>query len=110
MDIREINICADLLFIPTSELNFGKKIRTYRVDKNQREYSFFPRCPIDVLDVDVYELSTGELHVVEIPLIPPRRFIYLNEKDETLLHSHVIEMNYNDGYVYASRSCRFVLG
>lgn len=110
MDIQSTKISADLLFLPTSELNFGKKIRSYILDNHQPEYSFFARCPMDVLDVDVYELPSGELHVAEIPLFPPRRFLFLKEKDDTLLNAHVIVMSFNDGFVYVSKSCRFVLG
>jgi hypothetical protein len=101
---------SDLLFKPSSELKLGQIIRSYRVDKTQREFTFFARCPMDVLDVDVYEFSFGELHVVEIPLFPPRRFLFLKEKDDSLLNAHVIVMSFNDGFVYVSKSCRFVLG
>jgi hypothetical protein len=110
MDIQSTKISADLLFLPNSELNFGKKIRSYILDNHQTEYSFFARCPMDVLDVDVYELPSGELHVAEISLFPPRRFLFLKEKDDSILHSHVITIDFNDGVVYASMSCRFVLG
>jgi hypothetical protein len=109
MDIQSTKISSDLLFKPSSELKLGQKIKSYRVDKTQREYAFFARCPMDILDVDVYEFSFGELHVAEIPLFPPRRFLFLKEKDDTLLNSHVIVMSFNDGFVYVSKSCRFVL-
>ena len=109
MDIQLTKISADLLFKPTSELNFGKKIRSYILDQNQPEYSFFAKCPEEVLDVEVYEIPNGELHVAEIPLFPPRRFLFLKEKDDTLLNAHVIVMSFNDGFVYVSKSCRYVL-
>jgi hypothetical protein len=103
-------LSSDLLFKPSSELKLGQRTRSYRVDKTQREYTFFARCPIDVLDIDVYEFSFGELHIAEIPLFPPRRFLFLKEKDDSILHSHVIAIDFKDGVVYASMSCRFVLG
>jgi hypothetical protein len=100
----------DYLFQPFRELQLGKIQRHYKVDKRHQEFYFFAKCPEEVLDVDVYELPTGELHVAEISLFPPRRFLFLKEKDDSILHSHVISIDFNDGVVYASMSCRFVLG
>lgn len=103
-------ISSDLLFVPSSDLTLGEKIRSYKVDRTHKEFMFFAKCPDEVLDVDVFELSEGgELHIANIMFGSPKRFIFLKEKNDFLLHSHVIAMNFNDGFVYASKSCRFVL-
>ena len=103
-------ISSDFLFVPSSELTLGEKIRSYKVDRTHKEFMFFAKCPDEVLDVDVFELPEGgELHIAEVVFGSPKRFIFLKEKNDFLLHSHVIELNFNDGFVYASKSCRFVL-
>lgn len=108
--MNQPKISSDLLFVPSSELTLGDKIKSYKVDKRHKEFFFFAKCPDEVLDVDVFELSEGgELHIANIMFGSPKRFIFLKEKNESLLHSHVIAMNFNDGFVYASKSCRFVL-
>lgn len=99
----------DYLFQPFCELQLGKIQRYYRVDKSHKEFYFFAKCPEEVLDVEVYEIPNGELHVVDTYAPSPKRFMFLKEKDETLLQDHVIVMSFNDGFVYTSRSCRFVL-
>lgn len=99
----------DYLSQPIRELQLGKVQRQYRVDKSHKEFYFFAKCPEEVLDVEVYEIPNGELHVVDTHSYSPKRFMFLKEKDDSLLHAHVIVMNFNDGFVYASKSCRFVL-
>ena len=99
----------DYLFQPFRELQLGKIQRHYRVDKSHKEFYFFAKCPEEVLDVEVYEIPNGELHVVDTYAHSPKRFMFLKEKDNSLLHDHVIVMSFNDGFVYTSRSCRFVL-
>lgn len=99
----------DYLFQPFHELQLGKIQRRYRVDKSHKEFYFFAKCPEAVLDVEVYEIPNGELHVVDTYAPSPKRFIFLKEKDDSLLQTQVIVMSFNDGFVYTSRSCRFVL-
>jgi hypothetical protein len=109
--MSQLKISSDLLFAPSRELTLGEKIRSYKVDKRHKEFLFFAKCPDEVLDVDVFELPEGgELHIAEVVFGSPKRFLFLKEKNESLLITHVIEMNFNDGFVYASKSCRFVLG
>lgn len=107
--MKNQKIDSDILFRPLSELVFGKKIKTYKVDKNDKEFYFFPKCTEEVLDVDVYEIPSGELHVVDTLFGSPKRFIYLFEKDDTFLSTHVIAMNFKEGFVYVSKSCRYIL-
>ena len=99
----------DYLFQPFRELQLGKIQRYYRVDKSHKEFYFFAKCPEEVLDVEVYEIPNGELHVVDTYAPSPKRFMFLKEKDDSLLQTQVIVMSFNDGFVYSSRSCRFVL-
>ncbi len=102
-------IISSILFSPASEINLGEKSRSYKVDKSHKEFYFFSKCQEEVLDVDVYEIQGGEIHVVENFYGSPKRFVYLNERDDSLLSTHVIAINHNDGVVYVSQSCRFVL-
>ncbi|MEY2792442.1 MAG: hypothetical protein RJA76_434 [Bacteroidota bacterium] len=102
-------IISSILFSPRSEINLGEKSRSYKVDKSHKEFYFFTKCPEDVLDVDVYKIEGGEIHVVENFYGSPKRFVYLKERDESLLSTHVLVINYNEGAVYVSKSCRFVL-
>jgi hypothetical protein len=57
-------LIPDLLFKPSIELYLGQTTITYQLDEMHPEFSFFPHCPIEVLDVNVYELYIGELHVI----------------------------------------------
>ena len=108
--MKNQKIDSYLLFLPNSELVFGEIIRSYKVDKNDKEFYFFRKCPEEVLDVDVYEIPSGELHVAASLYGTPKRFIYSAEKNDELLKlDHVIEMNFKEGYVYVSKSCRFIL-
>jgi hypothetical protein len=102
-------IISSILFSPASEINLGEKRKSYKVDKSHKEFYFFSKCQEEVLDVDVYEIQGGEIHVVENFYGSPKRFVYLKERDESLLSSHVLVINYNEGAVYVSKSCRFVL-
>jgi hypothetical protein len=99
----------DYLFQPFRELQLGKIQRHYKVDKRHQEFYFFAKCPEEVLDVEVFEIPNGELHVVDTYAPSPKRFMFLKEKDDSLLEAHVIVMSFKDGFVYTSRSCRFVL-
>lgn len=108
--MKNQKIDSYLLFKPNSELVFGEKIRSYRVDKSDKEFYFFPKCPEEVLDVDVYEIPSGELHVANSLYGSPKRFIYSAEKNDELLElNHVIAMNFKEGFVYVSKSCRFIM-
>ncbi|MEY2793559.1 MAG: hypothetical protein RJA76_1551 [Bacteroidota bacterium] len=105
---KEINF--NILFAPASEISLGEKSRSYKVDKNNKEFYFFSKCPEQVLDVDVYKIPNGELHLVEVQFGSPKRFVFLKEKDDSFLCSHSFAMSFNEGFVYVSKSCRFVLG
>jgi hypothetical protein len=102
-------IISDYLFTPIRNLKLGKLLRRYKIDKNHKEYYFFPKCPEEVLDVEVYQIPNGELHIVDTYTVSPKRFIFLEEKDDTTLDSHTLVMSFNNGFVYVSKSCRFVL-
>jgi hypothetical protein len=108
--MKNQKIDSYLLFKPKSELVFGEKIKSYKVDKSNTEFYFFPKCQEEVLDVDVYEIPSGELHVVDSLYGSPKRFIYSAEKNDELLKlDHVIELNFKEGFVYVSKSCRYIL-
>ena len=40
------------------DYNFGDVVRNYRLDANQEEFYFFPKCPEEILDVEVYMLGS----------------------------------------------------
>jgi hypothetical protein len=108
------------------DYNFGDVVRSYRLDANQEEFYFFPRCPEKILDVEVYMLGGLEMHQVDSTSFIPKRFLYMQkpgleelenldyylfengfEKKANLYESRqLVAFLQEDGMVFASRSCR----
>jgi len=108
------------------DYNFGDVVRSYRLDANQEEFYFFPRCPEKILDVEVYMLGGLEMHQVDSTSFIPKRFLYMQkpgleelenldhylfengfEKKANLYESRqLVAFLHKDGMVFASRSCR----
>lgn len=119
---------ADFLTRAMHDVDFGPVVRSYRLDKRNLEYYFFAKCPEEVLDVNVYETLGGELHQADSSSFLKRRFLFVknqdekNELDELMqrkgYESHddhyqngvIFAFKYQDGIVYASKSCRKFLG
>lgn len=108
------------------DYNFGDVVRSYRLDANQEEFYFFPRCPEKILDIEVYMLGGLEMHQVDSTSFIPKRFLYMQkpgleelenldhylfengfEKKANLYESRqLVAFLHEDGMVFASRSCR----
>ena len=108
------------------DYNFGDVVRSYRLDANQEEFYFFPRCPEKILDVEVYMIGGLEMHQVDSTSFTPKRFLFMKqprlfemddldaylaqngyEKKGDLFESrNMVAFLYKDGMVFASRSCR----
>lgn len=66
-----------LLNVPYDISNELSWIRSYRLDKRDEWYYFFPKCPEDVLEVSVYECHPFEVHHIETSLVQSRRCLLI---------------------------------
>jgi hypothetical protein len=119
---------AYYLMSSSREINMGPEIRQYKLDQNQTEYFFFTKMPDTTLNIVVYEIFGGELHQVDSDAFRVRRFLFKPTKlvDEELDNfmmkdgfqktsgkyesRYLIAFPYNEGIVYASKSCRWNFG
>lgn len=108
------------------DLDFGPVVRTYRLDSSKEEFYFFSKCPEKILDVEVYQLGGLEIHEADSTSFTPKRFLFMKqpqlaemenlddysaqngfEKKAYLYESqNMAAFLYQDGMVFASRSCR----
>ena len=119
---------AYYLMSSSREINMGPVTRQYKLDQNQTEYFFFTKMPDTTLNIVVYEIFGGELHQVDSDAFRVRRFLFKPTKlvDEELDNfmmkdgfqktsgkyesRYLIAFPYNEGIVYASKSCRWNFG
>ena len=110
------------------EINMGPIMRQYKLDQNQPEYYFFTKIPETTLNIVVFEIFGGEIHQVDSDAFRVRRFLYTPTKlvdkklDDLMLENgfekkegkyesrYLVAFPYQDGLVYASRSCRWNFG
>ena len=108
------------------DYNFGPVTKSYRLDARQEEFYFFPKCPEEILDVEVFLLGGLEMHQVDSTSFTPKRYLFMKqaslfemenlddylaqngyEKKGGLFESrNMVAFLYKDGMVFASRSCR----
>jgi hypothetical protein len=108
------------------ELTSVSPARRYRLDKSHEQFYFFAKCPEDVLDVRVYSFEAFELHEVETTSFTPKRFLFVRPaqiqtvddlntymftngfqlKDGVYHSRQLVAFSYEDGIVFAARSCR----
>ena len=106
----------------------GHVVRQYKLDQNQPEYYFFTKMPETTLNIVVFEIFGGEIHQVDSDAFRVRRFLYTPTKlvdkklDDLMLENgfekkerkyesrYLVAFPYQDGLVYASRSCRWNFG
>ena len=110
------------------EIDMGPAVRQYKLDQNQPEYYFFTKMPETTLNIVVFEIFGGEIHQVDSDAFRVRRFLYTPTKlvdkklDDLMLENgfekkerkyesrYLVAFPYQDGLVYASRSCRWNFG
>lgn len=110
------------------EVEFQNGIRHYRLDETSDEFSFFAKCPEEILYIHVYQIFGGELHQVDTLSFTPRRFFYTKTKltneelDESLValsflkkgdlfvHKYIIAFQYKEGVIFTSKNCKRYLG
>jgi hypothetical protein len=108
------------------DYNFGPVTKSYRLNASQEEFYFFPKCPEVILDIEVYMLGGLEMHQVDSTSFTPKRYLFMKqaslfemenlddylaqngyEKKGGLFESrNMVAFLYNDGMVFAARSCR----
>jgi hypothetical protein len=108
------------------ELTSVSPERHYRLDKRHEQFYFFAKCPEDVLDVRVYSFEAFELHEVETTSFTPKRFLFVRPaqiqtvddlntymftngfqlKDGVNHSRQLVAFSYEDGMLFAARSCR----
>ena len=108
------------------DYNFGPVTKSYRLNASQEEFYFFPKCPEEILDVEVFLLGGLEMHQVDSTSFTPKRYLFMKqaslfemenlddylaqngyEKKGGLFESrNMVAFLYKDGMVFASRSCR----
>ena len=119
---------AYYLMSSSREINMGPEIRQYKLDQNQTEYFFFTKMPDTTLNIVVYEIFGGELHQVDSDAFRVRRFLFkpnklaAEELDNFMMKDgfqktsgtyesrYLIAFPYNEGIVFASKSCRWNFG
>jgi hypothetical protein len=110
------------------EIDMGPVVRQYKLDQNQPEYYFFTKMPETTLNIVVFEIFGGELHQVDSDAFRVRRFLYTPTKlvdkklDDLMLENgfekkegkyeslYLVAFPYQEGIIYASRSCRWNFG
>ena len=108
------------------ELTSVSPERHYRLDKRHEQFYFFAKCPEDVLDVRVYSFEAFELHEVETTSFTPKLFLFVRPaqiqtvddlntymftngfqlKDGVNHSRQLVAFSYEDGMLFAARSCR----
>lgn len=108
------------------ELTSNIPQRHYRLDKRHEQFYFFAKCPEEVLDVRVYSYEEFELHEVETSSFTPKRYLFIRPaqiqavddlnkymltngfqlKDGVFHSRQLVAFTYEDGMVFAARSCR----
>jgi hypothetical protein len=121
------NLCEYLIFWKR-DVEFRDAIKHYRLDKSSKEFSFFAKCPEEILDIHVYQIYGGELHQVDTLSFTPRRFFYTKttlsneeleaslfghsfiKKGDLYVHKYMIAFKHQDGVIFASKNCKKYLG
>jgi hypothetical protein len=102
---------SDIFSLLNSPFDFNQSVkaqRTYRLDKRDEWFYFFPKCQEEVLDVSVYLFEQFEIHHVETSMVQVRRCLYipkLSSEEIDELDQNMFDKGYKkNGARYVSRS------
>lgn len=102
---------TDIFSLLNSPFDFNQNVkshRTYRLDKRDEWFYFFPKCQEEVSDVSVYLFEQFEIHHMETMMVQVRRCLFipkLSSEEIDQLDQNMFEKGYKkNGVRYVSRS------
>jgi hypothetical protein len=124
---------SDIFSLLNSPFDFNQNVkaqRTYRLDKRDEWFYFFPKCLEEVLDVSVYLFEQFEIHHVETSMVHVRRCLFIpklsseeiDELDQNMFDKGYkknvsryvsrssIAFRYENGLIFTSKSSLIRLG
>ena len=124
---------SDIFSLLNSPFDFNQNVkaqRTYRLDKRDEWFYFFPKCQEEVLAISVYLFEQFEIHHVETSMVQVRRCLFIpklgsveiDELDQNMFDKcykkngsryvsrSSIAFKYESGLIIASKSSLIGLG